>query len=303
MIICDYYSEYREKRIVLGLGYFDSVHKGHTHLIREVERMASELNALPAVFTFRGNPFEVIGKSQKNIFSFEERVRRLGNIGVELVIGAPASREFFAMTGDEFLDTLTRGFDVVGFVSGTDYTYGDHAMNNAESLCRYARARGIRVETVDLVEKSGKKIASRDIRTLLEAGDITAVNELLSEPYSITAPVKSGRHDGQKIGFPTANMDIDSDTLGIKRGVYSAIALIDGVRYRAITNIGGHPTFGDDRENIESFILDFEGDLYGKTITIMPMRYLRDVRRFDTVEELRRVLHDNEMTTRREVEL
>ena len=102
MIICDYYRQFKGKRLVVGLGYFDSVHKGHESLIREVKSLAKRLDAVPAVFTFQSNPFKVIGKSEENIFPFSERVRRLEHLDTEVVIGVDAGADFFAMSGDEF---------------------------------------------------------------------------------------------------------------------------------------------------------------------------------------------------------
>ena len=301
MIICDYYRQFKDKKVVVGLGYFDSVHKGHTYLIEEVKRLASELNALPAIFTFSSNPFAELGMATKNIFSFEERARRLQHLDVEVVIGVDAKRDFFNMTGDEFLDIFTKNYNVVGFVSGTDYTYGKMASGDEYSLLEYGKAHNIRVSIVNLLSKSGRKIASRDIRELLLQGEIQKVNELLSEPYSLSGKVRQGRQDGSKIGFPTANIDLEEGNLIVRNGVYSSIAVVNGKRYKAVTNIGGHPTFGDNKKNAEAYIIDFEGDIYGEEITIIPVRWLRPVMLFSSVKELHDTIENDKNTTIREV--
>ena len=274
-------------RIVLCLGFFDCVHRGHNSLLQRAKLFAKIDFAKCAVFTFCDNPFGALGRKDKEIFTYDERVFRLWQLGADVVVKAEPDAKFFATDANDFLDGLFERFNISAIVAGSDYTYGAGAKGNASTLKKYCRDRGADCYIVDMVEyAAGRKIASREIRELVAKGEIEKINALLPLPYIVAGKVVRGRHDGTTIGTPTANIDIPDEKLPVAEGVYDTNVLIDGVRLRAVTNVGEHPTFGDSHYNVESYILHWNGNIYGKTIVVEFLRKIRDVKKFDTKEDL-----------------
>lgn len=274
-------------RIVLCLGFFDCVHRGHNSLIQRARLFAGIDGAKCAVFTFCGNPFGTLGRDDKEIFTYNERVFRLWQLGVDIVVKAEPDEKFFSTGAEDFLDGIFEKFNIIAVIAGSDYTYGAGARGNASSLKKYCKKRGADCYIVDMIEyEQGKKIASREIRDMVATGAVEKINALLPLPYIVAGKVVKGRHDGATIGTPTANLNIPSDKLPLACGVYDTNVLIDGVRLRAVTNVGEHPTFGDSHYNVESFILHWNKDIYGKFIVVEFLKRLRDVKKFDTKEEL-----------------
>lgn len=273
--------------IVLCLGFFDCVHRGHNALIQRARLFARIDGAKCAVFTFSGNPFRALGRNDKEIFTYRERVFRLWQLGADVVIKAEPDDKFFSLSAQDFLDGLFKRFNVAAIIAGSDYTYGAGASGNADALKEYCKARRTDCYIVDMIEYAeGKKIASREIRDMVSRGEIEKINALLPLPYIVAGRVVKGRHEGAAIGTPTANIDIPDEKLPVASGVYDTNVLIDGVRLRAVTSVGAHPTFGDDHYNVESYILHWNSDIYGKFIVVEFLKRLRDVKKFDTKEEL-----------------
>lgn len=273
--------------IVLCLGFFDCVHRGHNALIQRARLFARIDGAKCAVFTFSGNPFSALGRDDKEIFTYRERVFRLWQLGVDVVIKAEPDEKFISTSAKDFLDILFEKFNVTAVIAGSDYTYGAGASGNAVTLKDHCKSRNTDCYIVDMVEYAeGKKIASREIRQMVVRGEVEKINSLLPLPYIVAGRVVKGRHDGAAIGTPTANVDIPDEKLPVASGVYDTNVLVDGVRLRAVTNVGAHPTFGDDHYNVESYILHWNSDIYGKFIVVEFLKRLRDVKKFDTKEEL-----------------
>lgn len=282
----DYRTGYNDP-IVLCLGFFDCVHRGHNALIQRARLFARIEGAKCAVFTFCSNPFDALGKDYKEIFTYEERAYRLWQLGADIIVKAEPDIKFFSTQAEKFLDGLFEKFNISTVIAGSDYTYGAGAKGNAETLKEYCKNKGIDCYIVDMIEYAqGKKIASREIREMVKAGDIEKINALLPLPYIVAGKVVRGRHDGTTIGTPTANVDIPQEKLPVASGVYDTDVIVDGVRLRAVTNVGEHPTFGDSHYNVESYILHWNKDIYGKFIVVEFLRRLRDVKKFDTKDEL-----------------
>ncbi len=281
------YKNGSDERIVLCLGFFDCVHRGHNALIQRA-RLFSKIDAAKcAVFTFCGNPFNALSGSGKEIFTYSERVFRLWQLGVDVVVRAEPDKKFFSMPSEEFLDGLFKRFNISAIIAGSDYTYGAGAAGNAQTLKEYCKKHDADCYIVDMVEYSeGRKIASREIRGMVSKGEVEKINALLPLPYIVAGRVVKGRHDGATLGTPTANVDIPEEKLPIASGVYDTNVLIDGVRLRAVTNVGDHPTFGDSHYNVESYILHWNGNIYGKYIVVEFVSRIRDVKKFDTKEDL-----------------
>lgn len=272
------FGEKFDRPVVLAAGFFDCVHRGHASVINRANIIARENEALTAVFTFSDDPAAALGKKPQ-IYGFDDRTTALGNLGVDAVIHA----EFAAVAGldaKSFLDILSSSLTVKGVVAGADYTFGAHAGGNAETLREYFGDRGVTTEILPFVTADGRKIASTDIKTLVEAGDIEAVNRLLAEPYFMQGTVSHAHGRGKRIGFPTANIPLPPDRLPLCEGVYATLLTHDGESEIGITNVGGRPTFGEDNPTVETYLLDFCGDLYGKKVKLSFFKRLRGISRF-----------------------
>lgn len=304
MIVRDIFDKDTDnKRLVVGLGYFDTVHKGHEYLIKRVVELSRMLNATPAVFTFSNNPFFSLGKETKSVFDFEERKLRIGSLGIEEIISARFNEEFSSLSGEDFLEVLTSNYNIECAVSGSDFRCGKNASFGIEEIERCLKEKGVGFEHVELIKVGGVKIASRDIRVMLEDGDVEKVNSLLSMPYAITGKVLKGRRDGRRIGFPTVNMAKSDSNVMPKDGVYATVAIIRGKRYKGVTNVGTHPTFGDLERNVETHVIDFDEEIYGDTVRIEFIKRLRGVKKFDSVEGLIDQISSDREKVKREVEI
>lgn len=287
-----------DKPICLALGYFDSVHNGHKMLLSK----CVQSNFVPAVFTFRNNPQNQISGMKRQCYTFAERLQIFEKIGLSVVISANFDKQFMNLHAVEFLDKLTKNLNIKQVVFGTDYTCGVKAEFNALNVKEYFENKNIQVEIVDLLMGSNGKVASREIRALLSAGKISEVNSLLPYPFFVCGVVVKGRNvGGNVVGYPTANIPFPEDKVELKAGVYKTHIYIDGNKYLGLTNVGAHPTFDDYNFNLESFVIDFKGDLYGKYIKIEFLEYLREISKFESATALKqqidtdfqRVLNEN----------
>lgn len=272
--------------LVIGLGFFDCLHLGHIKIINECKRLAKKYDCNSAVFTFANNPFEVLNKDTKQILNFEERVFKLNELQVDYCLKTDFDKDFASLSPEDFLSGLTENKQVKALVAGSDYTYGKGGKGNIESLKKWCQQNDIELSVVDFETDNGIKISSTSIRELLYKGDLQKANKYLGEPYFVMGIVKKGREQGKNIGFATANLAYEISKQKIKAGVYYTRVLVDGVWYKAVTNVGEHPTFDDYNFNIESHILYYDNELYGKKIVVRFIEYIRDIKKFGTKEEL-----------------
>ena len=279
-------SDKMKKRAVLALGFFDGVHVGHKKVIDLALNMAKSENAIAVAVTFDGNLKGFFKKGEKTIFSLEERIFALKNSGVDEVLSVPLTSEFLSLSAEEFLDWLNEKYNVIGYVTGDDYTFGRGGKGNVLTLKNYAKTHGGKVETASGEYIDGERVSSTAIKKFLQDGNVKKANEFLGEFYTVTGEVLHGRTVGKTLGFPTVNMLIDNEKVKLKDGVYAGKVILDNVTYRAIINYGARPTFNLDEKLIEAHIIGFNGDLYGQTITLKFSGFIRSVMRFNGSEEL-----------------
>ena len=288
------------KPTVIALGFFDSVHKGHQKVIEKAFFLAEKLKASVTVFTFMGNLKKAIGNDdEKMVFTAQEREQILALYGVKQVFFAPVNKEFLSLEPNEFLTFLNEKYNVIGYVSGKDYKFGKFGKGDVEYLSNYAKNRAQEIITVDTLTVGDKKISSTLIKELISFGEIEKVNSLLGREYSVTGEVVKDRGVGKTIGYPTANLKIDAERLLPKNGVYYGNVEVDGNTYRSIINLGSRPTFGIDEGRLEANLIDFKGDLYGKTIKVNFEGFIREIQKFSSVDELKKRLEkDKNFLTR-----
>ncbi len=280
-------SDNQKKSVVIALGYFDSVHIGHQCVIKTAVDSANKIGALPAVFSFDGNLRKVIGGADgKFVFNSAERKELLYSLGVKEILFAPVTKTFLGRGKRSFLNYLNSIYDVKGYVSGSDYRFGYKGVGDVAYLNEYAKAHGQFVITVPPVLYEGERISTTGIKEILREGNVEKANALLGKSFFITGKVKKGRKVGRTLGFPTINVPIPFDRAVLKNGVYAGRIEVDGKTYKILLNYGDRPTFDLTEKLIEGHIVDYEGDLYGKTLTVYFDRYLREIKKFNDQTEL-----------------
>ena len=266
---------------VIALGRFDGLHKGHIAVLAAAKAVARELGEELTLFTFKRD------LGEKNlILSFDETLIKAEEAGVDNVVYASESKEFFSLKKDGFLNLLFEKLKPKAVVCGKDYTFGFNKEGNAEILKNYCLKKGVIIKVADILTFNGQKISSSDIRAALNSGDMVRANGLLGYEYFISGVVEHGRKAGAKLGFPTANITPSAVKAPIKEGVYISGVEVEGKTYTALTSYGVAPTFGKNELKCESYICGFDGDLYGKKIKVNFKRFLRENFKFSSKEEL-----------------
>lgn len=281
------YDQAFDRPITVCLGFFDSLHVGHVGLIRKAQLLAYKYDCQSAVFTFDNNPFRFLGKDSLQVLTYPERLYRLQNLGVDVVIKATFDQSFADMAPQDFLERLIEGKNIKAIVVGSDYTYGKGAQGNVDSLRNFCIIHDIELAVEDMrLLPGGNKVSSRYLRKLVERADLKEIATQLATPYFVLGKVVHGRADGAKIGFKTANIEYPTDKTRLPQGVYETLVSIDGISLKAVTNVGAHPTFGDDAYNVEAHIIGLSSDLYDKLIVVEFVSKIRDIRKFDDKEQL-----------------
>lgn len=261
---------------VLLLGGFDGLHVGHRRLLSHAKTYSLPVG----VMTIVG------GKGGEGLFTMQERVEVFREAGVDFVF----ELDFQAIKGlspTEFLSLLEKELAPAAYVAGEDFRFGKNAEGSVETL---KQCHQVRVDILPLFEIDGEKVSATLIKRWVESGELSAVNALLGQEFFLTGVVQKDRQVGRTIGFPTANIAYPLEKCALKEGVYETRVEVDGVSYKAITNFGARPTFQNDAVWTESYLDGFSGDLYGRTLTVKFVRYLRAVTKFAGVDELTKQL-------------
>ena len=286
------------ERKIYALGFFDGVHLGHQALLKACCDLAATVGAKPAAITFSKHPQALFRQDPPPLLSGEaDRDQLLRQYGIQHICKLPVIKEVMSTPWADFLDFLTAD-GAVGFVCGDDFRFGNRGEGNAEKLQQYCRQRGLPCIMIPEQLWEGIRISSTAIRRLLEVGDVTKANALLGHPHIVTGQVVKGRQLGRTIGIPTANLELSSEILCPRHGVYACRVLIEDQQYMAVTNVGTRPTVNGHHITVEPWILDFEGDLYGKTITLLFHEFLRPEQKFDSLDELKQQIHTDAQKTR-----
>ena len=286
------------EKTVIALGFFDGVHRGHGALLRKAAERAGELNAAPAVFTFDRSPKEfVTGKPVLLINSNDDRrdiIRRV--YGIRRVIFAPFDREMMTMPWQDFItELLVKQYGAVHLVAGHDYRFGHKNEGTVERLREKCRELGLGCDIIPKVELEGITVSSTYIRTLLEQGDVERAALFLGHPHCLSQTVRYGQRLGRTIGIPTVNLAVPAHVLTPERGVYITRAFLpDGRSCPGVTNVGTRPTVTEgDTVSVETYLLGFDGDLYGQTVRLDFYKRLRGEVKFPSLEALRQEILRN----------
>lgn len=287
----------REK-VIIALGFFDGVHLGHQALLTACVEMAKEQGVEPAAITFENHPQSLFSNQIPPLLTtLADRQRLLRRYGMEQIHAFPVTKEVMSTDWRDFLDLLV-GMGAVGFVCGDDFRFGSRGEGNGEKLKAYCAEKNLPCVIIPEQTMDDTRVSSTYIRSQIEAGDMATAVRFLGHPHILSGEVVSGRHIGRSIGVPTANLLIPEGVAVPKFGVYACQVEIDGTKYSAVANVGTRPTVGGHRVTVEPWILDFEGDLYGRRITLEFHRFLRPERKFDSLEELRAEIRKNAEETK-----
>ena len=289
------------REAVIALGFFDGVHRGHGKLIEMAKKRAEERSAIPAVLSFDVSPESVIkGKNVPLISSTEAREDAIHRFyDVEKVIFYHFDKRVMSMPWKEFIDSLIAEFNAVHFVIGHDFNCGYMGQGTTDRITEYCKSLGIGCDVIPKFTIDDITVSSTYIRSLISVGDIERANMFLGHPYTIVGEVSQGFKMGRKIGAPTINIHCKPELLLPPFGVYATKVLVGDEVYIGVTNVGVRPTFGGDKTvSVETYILDFEGDLYGKNVRVDFYTFLRPERKFESPEELKNMIDYNAKQTR-----
>ena len=273
---------------VCSFGVFDGVHAGHRFIVGCAAKDARERGAKCVVVTFDIDPDEVFRPAKlKKLMTNDQRIAALAVLDVDAVVVFPFTREFAAQPPLAFLDAAFGDNVPASLHVGNDFRFGSKASGTIADMAVWGEERGMRAVGHDLLMADGAPVTATRIRGLLSAGNVEEACELLGRPYAVSGEVQAGRGEGRDFGFRTANLHVPEMYRCLGDGVYAAYVTIDGARYKAAVSNGVAPTFADAaKANVEVHILDFEGDLYGKSITVEFTNWLRPMMEFPSVEEL-----------------
>ena len=269
---------------IATIGFFDGVHRGHRFLFAQLLELAHERHLEPLIVTFDRHPKEVLtGVCPPMLTTYEERQLLLAHHAEVRVL---PFADVQGLTAEQFMRYLQEQEQVEVLLMGYDHCFGSDRLKGFSEYEAVARRVGLHVERAHECLVDSLPVSSSRIRKLLAATCIEQVNRLLGYKYSISGIVEHGNAIGAQIGFPTANIRIQSDKLLPMSGVYAVLANVNGVEYKALANIGTNPTVGNDYLSLEVHLLDFKGDLYDKQLTISFLSFLRKERKFDSLAEL-----------------
>ncbi|GAB4259461.1 bifunctional riboflavin kinase/FAD synthetase [Deferrisoma sp.] len=273
---------------VVTIGNFDGVHLGHRELIGRVVARAGELGAASVVYTFHPHPLRVLNPAYcpPLLTSFEDRVARIEELGVDVLVWARFDREYAAQDPTDFVRrTLVDALGAREIWVGPDFGFGRERRGSIALLEEEGRRAGFRVRVLPQFLLDGEVVSSTRIRRAVQSADFETAARLLGRPYTLHGPVIHGAARGRRLGFPTANVLPREECLP-PAGVYAAWAETPSGTYGAAVNIGPNPTFGASASGVEAYLLDFSGDLYGVELRIQPVVRIRGEIAFRSVDDL-----------------
>lgn len=271
----------------VSLGNFDGVHRGHQKLMKENIEISKKLALTPSVLLFKENTKNILNGEREYLTSLEDKIEILNELGIECFCLLEFSEEFKNLSPKEFIkEILYEKLNTKYVIVGDNYRFGKMAKGDINTLKSYEKDFDYKVRVVDFELDGDKIINSTDIRNMVREGKINDANFALGHPYKIRGQVIKGAQRGRLLNFPTANLRPNFKYIRAKSGVYFTKVRIDKKEYFALTDIGTNPTFGLNEVKIETYILNFSENIYGKNIAIEFLEYLRADYKFDGANQL-----------------
>lgn len=279
---------FKTENCAIALGKFDGIHVGHQLIMAGLlEEQKNGKKAL--VFSFGDNPFRVLrGDAKKNIYTTEEKIKYFDELGIDILLEYPFTKKFASYEPEEFVkNCLVEALGVKEIYVGDDFCFGKNRMGNVNTLIELGKEYQFQVHEIKQVYMDDIVVSSTTVRELL-VQNFEMANKMLGNPYFIYGEVVHGKQLGNTIGFPTINQKIADYKVVPQYGVYQSRISIDGTVYTGISNLGVKPTIkGENQLGLETFILDYNGDLYGKMIKTELISFVREEKKFENIEALK----------------
>jgi riboflavin kinase/FMN adenylyltransferase len=285
-----------QRDTALTVGNFDGVHLGHRHLVEYVTRRARENDLAAGVVTLYPDPDTVLRPrdSMRYITSFEQRIELLRRLGLDLVVPLSFTSELAELTAEAFVGLLKEQLRLKLLIMGPGHAFGRNREGTPERISEIGRGLGFEVEVIPegLVQRASL-VSATAIRKALADGDLEAVERQLGRRYALRGPVIRGDQRGRTLGFPTANVGVTADRALPAFGVYATWAYLGEARYPSVTNVGMRPTFDGERVTVETYIFDFDQDIYDRLLRLEFVKRLRPEFKFENLEAIKtQIGHD-----------
>jgi len=283
---------------IVAIGNFDGIHLGHHKILECLEKTAKEYGLFSVVLTFFPHPGKILGKNKlKMIQTLDQRIREIRKFDIQALLIIPFDEQFASLTGQDFIQKVVLNtLRAKAVIVGKNFYFGKNREGDVSLLHSLSSKFNFRVCSIPAVIQNGETVSSSLIRNLLQEGKVEKANRLLGRSYEIEGEVVKGQSRGKALGFPTANIETENEI--IPQGVFITKTWVGSKILPSMTNVGKQPTFDQKDLHIESFIIDFDRDLYGEHIGINFLKKIRDQKKFRTPEELARQLADDLQTTR-----
>jgi riboflavin kinase/FMN adenylyltransferase len=283
------------------IGFFDGVHRGHQVVLRRTVDQAARLGVVPVAVTFDRHPREVFapGTEPKLLTTLDRKAELIEALGIDTLVVLAFDPDFSTWPPVAFVTrVLAKGLRTKHAVVGSNFTFGHKATGNLATLGDLGAAHGFDVEGVALLKLDGRPVSSSSIREALAGGDLDWPTTALGRRYVVDGTVVAGAGRGESLGFPTANLEMPARMLMPGQGVYAGKAFLNGRGHVAAINIGTNPTFGDEPVHLEAYLLDFDGEVRGRPMSVGFWHRLRDEVRFESADDLARQIKDDVERTR-----
>jgi riboflavin kinase/FMN adenylyltransferase len=279
------------RKVCLAIGVFDGVHLGHQQIIRQTLADARQHAGIALVVTFDRHPNAIVAPDRQPplIYPLPQKLRTIESLGADALLLVEFTREFSEQSGDTFIRSLTHDLGRIHSICvGADFVFGHKRSGNVGLLRQLGHELNFQVHGMAALALDGAVVSSTRIRAAIQAADFDAASQMLGRPYAISGQVMAGDQLGQKLGFPTANLDVAGLVLPAD-GVYAARIMVNGVPHLAALNIGVRPTVGTAKSErrFEVHLLDFAGDLYGAELEVEFIARLRDEMKFSSLDALK----------------
>ncbi|MDH4068004.1 MAG: bifunctional riboflavin kinase/FAD synthetase [Dehalococcoidia bacterium] len=274
---------------LLTIGVFDGVHAGHRYLLKQLQQRAAQKDLVSGVVTFDPHPQSVLHPHDQlpQLSSLEDRIATFQQLGINIVAVLAFTPELAQLGARDFMSLLKKYLKMRGIVVGPDFVLGRGGEGNIDLLHTLGDRMGFSVEVASPYTINGEVVSSTLIRQALIQGDMKRVEKLMGRRFYIRGNVITSDKRGRVLGFPTANLDIEPQQALPNNGIYATMTQVAGKRFPSATNIGSRPTFGEGKRMVETHLLDYKGDLYGREIRVEFVQKLRDEQRFPSSEQLK----------------
>lgn len=276
----------------VALGSFDGLHLGHLSLIEKVKELANKNHGNSMVFTFKNHPRDLIRLNEKVelLMTNTEKINILQKANIDILAFRTFNENIMKMQPEDFIKWICKDYNVKGIVVGFNFKFGYKNLGDIEVLRKYKQEYNYELVVMEPYKMDGDIISSTRIRRELVAGNIDKVNKMLSRPYSLSGKVIHGKKLGRTIGFPTINMEINPSKIIPAKGVYYTNIIINGEIFKGITSVGNNPTVNGENLTIETYVLNFNNEIYGEEVTLYFISKIRNEIKFNSINELKEQL-------------